>query len=109
MGELRPAHLEAAYEATVCAAILNAHENGWPILMLMRLGGGAFGNDDAWADDAIREALVQAKAAGLDVRFVSRGPPSPACCECGAVAARTGGLCPACGHVDRERLAGCDG
>lgn len=69
--------LEAAYEATVCAAIVNAHENGSPILLLTRLGGGAFGNDDAWIDDAIRKGLVQATAAGLDIRFVSRELPSP--------------------------------
>lgn len=69
--------LEAAYEGTVCAAIQNARENDCPILLLTRLGGIAFGNDDAWIDDAIRKALIQAKAAGLDIRFVSRGKPSP--------------------------------
>jgi hypothetical protein len=37
--------LQAAYEATMFAAVLNA-QRGASNVVLTRLGGGAFGNDD---------------------------------------------------------------
>ena len=50
--------LDAAYEATVLAAVLNARRGASNIVLLARLGGGAFGNDDAWIDAAMRRALA---------------------------------------------------
>jgi len=38
--------LEAVYEATLWAAALNAQRGVSNIVLLTRLGGGAFGNDD---------------------------------------------------------------
>ena len=38
--------LEAAYEATLRAAVMNARSGASNIVLLTRLGGGAFGNDD---------------------------------------------------------------
>jgi hypothetical protein len=42
-------------------------------VLLTRVGGGAFGNADAWIDDAIVRALAIVEQAGLDVRLVSHG------------------------------------
>jgi hypothetical protein len=67
--------LEGAYEATLWAAVLNAHLHGSPIVLLTRLGGGAFGNEASWIDAAMRRALEQFREVGLDVRIVSFGRP----------------------------------
>ena len=67
--------LEAAYEAMIWAAVLNAQRGGSNIVLLTRLGGGAFGNDDVWIDDAIRRSLAKAADFALDVRLVSYGAP----------------------------------
>lgn len=65
--------LEAAYEATMLAAVEQATAGGSNTLLLTRLGGGVFGNDDAWIDDAIVRSLGIVEHAGLDVRLVSHG------------------------------------
>jgi len=70
--------LEAAYEATLWAAVLNARHTGSRTVFLTRLGGGAFGNDDKWIHGALRRALQLTKMAGLDIRLVSFGTPSVA-------------------------------
>ena len=67
--------LEGAYEATLWAAVLNAHVTGSPVVYLTRLGGGAFGNRLAWIDSAIRRAVGLTRHIALDVRLVSRGQP----------------------------------
>jgi hypothetical protein len=67
--------LEAAYEATLWAAVINAHESGSKVVFLTRLGGGAFGNDSQWIDRAMRRALTKVIGVGLDVRVVSYGKP----------------------------------
>ena len=68
--------LQAAYEATIWAAVLNAKRGVSNVVFLTRLGGGAFGNDDAWIEQAIRNALQMAVHEDLDVRMVSYGNPS---------------------------------
>ena len=68
--------LEAAYEATLWAAVLNAARGASRRLLLTRLGGGAFGNDDSWIDGAMLRALRLAGGHDLDVALVSYGPPS---------------------------------
>jgi hypothetical protein len=73
--------LDAAYEATVLAAVLNAQRGVSNVVLLTRLGGGAFGNDDAWIDAAMRRALSKVRGLDLDVRLVSFGPPAPALIE----------------------------
>ena len=45
---------------------------------LTRLGGGAFGNDEAWINDALLRALRLARDWDLEVCLVSYGPPVPA-------------------------------
>jgi hypothetical protein len=69
--------LEAAYEATLWAAVLNAHRGASNIVLLTRLGGGAFGNDEDWIHDAMARALDLARNHALDVRIVSYREPSP--------------------------------
>lgn len=70
--------LESAYEATLLAALHNRLSGGSATVLLTRLGGGAFGNADAWIDDAIARALACTGTAGLDMRLVSFGPTHPA-------------------------------
>ncbi len=70
--------LEAAYEATLLAGVLNAARGASDRVLLTRLGGGAFGNDDEWIDDALLRALRLAGGYDLDVAVVSYGPPRPA-------------------------------
>ena len=65
--------LEAAYEATICAAILNGDRNRNNRLFLTRLGGGAFGNNPDWITDAISRSLELYSDSGLDVAIVSYG------------------------------------
>ena len=67
--------LEGAYEATLWAAVLNAHRFSSRRLFLTQLGGGAFGNESQWIHDAMRRALKKVMGVGLDVRFVSYGEP----------------------------------
>jgi hypothetical protein len=69
--------LEATYEATMWAAVLNA-TRGSNIVLLTSVGGGAFGNDDSWIEDALRRSLELASGFDLDVRLVSYDRPSEA-------------------------------
>lgn len=69
--------LEATYEATVCAAILNALESGNNRAFMTLVGGGVFRNDQAWILAAIRRALALYPDAGLDVAIVSYGAAKP--------------------------------
>ena len=69
--------LEAAYEATICTAILNAQVNGNNQLFLTLLGGGAFGNDTSWIIDSIARALHLYRDIDLDVAIVSYGSSKP--------------------------------
>ena len=65
--------LEAAYEATICAAIFNANRNRNNRLFLTLLGGGAFGNNPDWIMGAIRRSLELYLDSGLAVAVVSYG------------------------------------
>lgn len=65
--------LEAAYEATLLAACIQRAEEGNAKVLLTRLGGGAFGNDDDWIDAAIRRALRLTEGMGLEVWLVCYG------------------------------------
>jgi hypothetical protein len=69
--------LEASYEATICAAILNASSTGNNRLFLTLLGGGAFGNETDWIIGAIERAANLYRRADLDVAIVSHGSPKP--------------------------------
>lgn len=68
--------LDAAYEATMWAAVLNARRGKSNIVLLTFLGGGAFGNEDRWIHTAIRRALKLMSGFSLDVRLVCYRTPS---------------------------------
>ncbi len=80
--------LEAAYEATLLAGLLNAAEFGSPKVLLTLLGGGAFGNDDGWILAAIERAIAAVAGHALEIAIVSYGQPSPALLR---LAGRVGG------------------
>lgn len=69
--------LQAAYEATICAAIENAARTGNSRLYLTLLGGGAFRNDIMWILDAVQRAIFMHPDCGLDIAIVSRGRSKP--------------------------------
>jgi len=68
--------LEAAYEATMWAAVQNAQRGVSNVVFLTLLGGGAFGNQSSWIYASIRRALKLVTSFDLDVRLVSYRPPS---------------------------------
>jgi hypothetical protein len=63
--------LEASYEATLCAGILNAEETGNYKVYLTLLGGGAFGNSMSWIIQSIHRALDRYRHVNLEVYIVS--------------------------------------
>ncbi|PZD73814.1 hypothetical protein C1752_01860 [Acaryochloris thomasi RCC1774] len=65
--------LEASYEATLCAALLNFAHTGNNQVFLTLIGGGVFGNRDSWIFAAIQRALQKFTDADLDVAIVSYG------------------------------------
>lgn len=65
--------LEAAYEATFCAAVLNAQQHGNNRVFLTLLGGGAFGNAPHWILNALQRAVRCVQHVGLDVVIVRYG------------------------------------
>jgi len=70
--------LEAAYEATLAAAVLNASKTGSKSVYLTLIGGGVFGNDQEWIVDAIERAVKMHHNSGLDVNIVSFRHSNPA-------------------------------
>lgn len=65
--------LEAAYEATLLAGVLNRERTGCPTVFLTSLGGGAYGNPAQWIEAALARALQAVRGYDLDVRMVSFG------------------------------------
>jgi hypothetical protein len=70
--------LEAAYEATLTAAVLNGSKTGNKSVYLTLIGGGVFGNDQEWILGAIRRAAKLYKRFDLDVKIVSFRHSHPA-------------------------------
>lgn len=69
--------LDAAYDATLCAARIKAEMTGNKTVFLTLLGGGAFGNESDWIIGAIDRALRVHADSGLDIRIVSFGTSNP--------------------------------
>jgi len=63
--------LEAAYEASLHVALLNAERTGNREVYLTLLGGGVFGNDNDWIMAAIERAACMFALADLDIFIVS--------------------------------------
>ena len=68
--------LEAAYEATMWAAVLNARRGASNVVFLTLLGGGAFGNRTTWIYTAIHRALKLVSEFDLEAKLVSFHAPS---------------------------------
>ena len=60
------------------SSVLNAARGGSRRLLLTRIGGGAFGNDEGWISAALLRVLRIAEGQGLEVLMVSYGRPSAA-------------------------------
>lgn len=69
--------LDAAYEATLAAGVLNRDATGNNGVFLTLLGGGAFGNRMSWIISAIERALTLYEDAGLNVAIVSYRASNP--------------------------------
>lgn len=63
--------LEASYEATFAASVINKANTGNAMVYLTLIGGGVFQNEHSWIVDAIRRACEVYRDAELDVRIVS--------------------------------------
>jgi hypothetical protein len=70
--------LQATYEATLSAAVLNAQRSASNVVLLTQVGGGAFGNNDDWIHAAMRRALHIVSGFDLEVKLVCYGRPSSA-------------------------------
>ena len=65
--------LEATYEATLIAALINYSKTGNNKVFLTLVGGGAFGNDTKWIMDALKKTLIKFNQTPLDIKIVSFG------------------------------------
>ncbi len=64
--------LEATYEATLCAAVLNGQSTGNRRVFLTLVGGGAFHNDKSWITESIHRALQLYANWDIEIAIVSR-------------------------------------
>lgn len=69
--------LEASYEATLCAAILNRENTGNNNVYLTLIGGGAFGNEADWIIASMKRVLKIYAGHNLNVTIVSYGRSNP--------------------------------
>ena len=69
--------LEATYEATLCAALLNSRKTGNNTVFLTLVGGYSFGNATDWILGSLQRVLDLYKDAALDVAIVSYGSSNP--------------------------------
>lgn len=69
--------LEATYEATFFATLLNYQKTGNNKVYLTLVGGGAFGNRIDWITEAIRKSVLKFSKTPLDVKIVSYGSSKP--------------------------------
>lgn len=73
--------LEATYEATLHASLINYERTGNNKVFLTLVGGGAFGNDMDWIIDSLRLAILKFKSTPLDIGVVSYGGSKEAVLE----------------------------
>lgn len=63
--------LEATYESTLYAGLMNLKSNRSNIVYLTLIGGGAFGNPEQWIVESMQKAIDKFKHVPLDIRIVS--------------------------------------
>ncbi|UMB61190.1 hypothetical protein MHL31_03050 [Lutibacter sp. A80] len=65
--------LEATYESTLLAGVLNMENNKSNKVFLTLVGGGAFENEEYWILESMQKAIRKFKNVPLDIRIVSYG------------------------------------
>jgi hypothetical protein len=65
--------LEATYESTLYAGLLNLEKNNCNLVYLTLVGGGAFGNEERWILESMQKAISKFKNTPLNVKIVSYG------------------------------------
>jgi len=65
--------LEATYEATLHAALINYEKTNSNKVFLTLVGGGAFGNKIKWITDSMFIAIKKFKNTPLDIKIISYG------------------------------------
>ena len=68
--------LEASYEATLWAGLINYQKTGCPKVFLTLVGGGAFGNEERWILESLFATLDRFRSAPLEVAIVSYREPN---------------------------------
>jgi len=63
--------LEALYEATFYATLINLEKTGSNRVFLTLVGGGAYGNELHWILESLEKVIEQFRKVALDVRMVS--------------------------------------
>ncbi|MFN2262253.1 MAG: hypothetical protein ABR595_09345 [Psychroflexus sp.] len=74
--------LEATYESTLYAAVLNMENNNSNKVFLTLVGGGAFGNEEHWILESLQKAIRKFKDIPLDITIVSYGRSNPNLVKC---------------------------
>lgn len=69
--------LEATYESTLYAALINWERNKSEKVFLTLVGGGAFGNEEHWIVESIQQTISKFKHTPLHVQIVSYGQSNP--------------------------------
>lgn len=65
--------LEALYEATLYAGMINMEKNNSNLVYLTLVGGGAFGNEEYWILESMKKAVEKFKEVPLNIKIVSYG------------------------------------
>ena len=73
--------LEATYEATLCAALINFEMTGNNNVYLTLVGGGAYGNARSWIFDSMKQAISKFKRTPLVLKIVSYGVSDSGVCD----------------------------
>lgn len=68
--------LEATYESTILAGVLNMEKYKSKVFLTL-VGGGAFGNEEHWILESLQKVIRKYKNLPLDVRIVSYGRSNP--------------------------------
>lgn len=68
--------LEALYEATLYAGMLNMEKNNSDLVYLTLVGGGVFGNEEYWILESLQKAIEKFKNVPLNIKIVSYGMPN---------------------------------
>lgn len=74
--------LEATYESTLYAGMINLENNKSNKVFLTLVGGGAFGNEEHWIIESIQQSIRRFKNIALDVQIVSYGQSNENLLKC---------------------------